>query len=162
MQVKVVTVLLSLAWIALLLRWRGSIFGGKTEFFFLMLMKLCGSLLKLFMDWRICPLGRCRSSQWPFIVWFSVGSFVLEVTCFNILAAKIEIVPVFLNFDEICSLLLELFTGLKISNSLFEVATLEVVLAAEEIRWTFFFKEKFVHWINAGQGIDPICDLWRG
>ena len=49
------------------------------------------------------------------------------------MAAKIEIVPVFLDYGEIRSLLVELFMGLKISNLLFEVATLEVVLAAEEI-----------------------------
>ena len=82
--------------------------------------------------------------------------------CLNILAEKIEIVPVFLDYGEIRSLLVELFMGLKILNLLFEVATLEVVLAAEEIRWTFILKEKFVRWIDPGQGIDLICDLWRG
>ena len=93
-------------------------------------------------------------------VGFSLGVSDVKVMCFNILAAKIEIVPFFLDADEICSLLLELCTGLKFFW-MFEVATLEVVLAAEEIRCTFFLEEKFVRWIDAGQGIDLIFDFWR-
>ena len=46
----------------------------------------------------------------------------------------------------------------KFWKIVFQVATLEVVLAAEEIRWTFS-EEKFVRWIAAGQGSDLIFDL---
>ena len=46
----------------------------------------------------------------------------------------------------------------KFWKIVFQVATLEVVLAAEEIRWTFS-EEKFVRWIDAGQVSDLIFDL---
>ena len=46
-------------------------------------------------------------------VGFSLGVSVVKMMCFNILAAKIEIVSFFLDSVEICSLLLELCMGVE-------------------------------------------------
>ena len=152
MQVKVVTFLLSLAWVSLLLRWRVSIFGGRIEILSsLMLMKFVASYRSCSWAWifvRWIDAGRVID----LIVWLSVGSFCLQDdVCPYFWRQKLKIVLFFLSSDEICSLLPKLFMGLKnFEFSFLRWQPWKPFLAAEEIRWINFQKKNCPLWIDAG------------